>query len=94
MKWFEKLMSSNKGRVAWFIFMIIILFIPTPQGYGFTISIIELFLAWFAVSYLSDKLNLKHKKLWKIMAIILGGLTYIVFLIVKRKQLKSIKQEN
>lgn len=90
MKWFEKLMNSGKGRVFWLVFMIAVLFIPLSQENQFVITIIEMFLAWFAIDYLSSKLNLKHKKIWKILALFFNVITYPAFLFIKRKQLREL----
>lgn len=90
MKWFEKLMDTNRGRFLWVLLMIVVLFIPTPPNGSFMTNIIEAFLAWFAIDYLSNKLKLKHKKTWKVFAVIFAFFTYLIFLFVKRKELRSI----
>lgn len=88
--WFKKMMDSNKGRIFWLLLMIGVFYIPTPQGKEFIVISTEVILAWLGVNYLSEKVNVKYKKLWKIMSIILGLFTYMVFLFVKRKQLNAI----
>jgi hypothetical protein len=90
MKWFNDLMSTNKGRLFWLLIIIGAAFIPVPQAYDYVTTILVIILGWIAVYHLSNKLNVKHKKLWRIMAIFLSASVYIIFLIVKRKQLRTL----
>lgn len=80
-------MASNKGRLAWLFLMFLVLFILPHPTYDLLTFLIEAFLAWFAISYLSDKLNLKYKKLWKTFSIIIPFFSFLVFLIIKNKYL-------
>lgn len=90
MKSFEKLMNTNKGRLAWLLLLILLIFYPSPDEYDWIYAIVAIFLSWLAVNHLANKLELKHKKLWQIMTIPfgIGPITYLIFLIAKRKQLK------
>ncbi len=96
MKYFEKLMSSNKGRILWLILILIILFFPLSHSHNLLQIIVAIFLSWLAVNYLANKLNLKHKRIWQVMTILFGLsiFTYLVFLIAKREQLKSLTSES
>ncbi len=89
MKWFKNLMSTNKGRIFWLVFMVVVGFMPIPQNYYFVVLILEIALAWIGIDHLSNRLNIKHKKIWRIMAVFFTVFTYLMFLIVKRKQLKA-----
>lgn len=90
MRWFEKLMSTNKGRLSWLGIMVLISLFSL-SGLDSLIGLIVIFLAWLAIYHLARKINVKHKKTWQISAILFSALTYIVFLIVKRKQLAELR---
>ena len=94
MKLFEKLMSSSKGRLLWFFVILIALLFPLPQNLDLLQSIISIFLSWLAINHLAHKLKLKHKKVWEIMTIPFGLsiITYLVFLVTKRNQLRSLSK--
>ncbi len=90
MNLFSKLMASNKGRLAWLLLMFLVLFILPHPMYDLLTWFMEALLAWFAVSYLSDKLNLKYKKIWKIFSIAIPFFSFLAFLIIKNRYLNSL----
>lgn len=95
MKWFHNLMKTNRGRLLWLLLLLIITLLfpilPTIDDFFyFVLTVVLMILAYIPIIYLSDQLNLRHKRLWGLSAILFSVLAYILFLIIKRKELRKI----
>ena len=95
MKWFHNLMKTNRGRLLWLLLLLIITLLftimPTIDDFFYlVITFVLMILAYIPIMYLSDQLNLRHKRLWKLGSILFSVFTYILFLIIKRKELSKI----
>ena len=91
MKWFHNLMKTNRRRLLWLLLLLIItLLFPIIEDVYLVITVVLMILAYIPIMYLSDKLDLRHKRLWKLGSILFFVLAYILFLIIKRKELSKI----
>lgn len=95
MKWFHNLMETNRGRLLWLLLLLIITLLfpilPTIDDFFyFVLTVVLMILAYIPIVYLSDQLNLRHKRLWGLSAILFSVLAYILFLIIKQKELRKI----
>lgn len=98
---FNKFIESSKGRFTWLAIMFFLLIFPSPYAnvnrnftvYDLLIYLVVAGMSWFAIYHLSGKLNLKYKKLWRILSIIVPFFSFLIFLIVKNKYLNIPKEE-
>ena len=76
MRLFEKFINNRLGRTVWLV--LIFAFTFFVENIFFAL-IITAGMAWLAIDYAKQYKNSKHKKAWKIFAIISPQITYLIY---------------
>jgi uncharacterized membrane protein YjjB (DUF3815 family) len=82
---------TTSGRILTLAILLFFAFGVNHFENSWVYSIFVAIISWLMISYLSDELKLKHKRLWQIAALLFGLLTCLLFIILKRKELSRLK---
>jgi len=86
---FEKFINNRLGRTVWLLLIFAFTFFVENI---FIALIITAGMAWLAIDYAKQYKNSKHKKAWKIFAVILPLVTYLIYYIKIEKIVDSRKK--